>query len=101
MSVDEGVLDPVAAQWLQDNTWEMTSPDVLALSRLPFEAPVTRPIASVTDERVGDVPVRVYAGDGQSTGIVVYCHGGGWCIGSLDIMDNVARELAHATGAAK
>ena len=26
----------------------------------------------------------------------MYFHGGGFCIGSISIMDNVARELAHA-----
>ena len=93
------MLDPFAARWLETNAWEMTSADMLALSRAPVEVPVTRPIASVTNEQVGDVPVRVYAGEGPPTGIVVYFHGGGWCIGSIDIMDNVARELAHATGA--
>ncbi len=29
----------------------------------------------------------------------MYFHGGGWCLGSLALMDNVARELAYATGA--
>jgi acetyl esterase len=99
MSLDEGALDPFAGQWLKENTWAMTSPDMLALSRISFEAPVTRPLATVTDENVGDIPVRVYVGEAQPTGIVVYFHGGGWCIGSIDIMDNVAREIAHATGA--
>ena len=100
MSVDEGVLDPWAEQWLAQNSWDMTSAEMLALSRVPFEAPVTRPIATVTDEKVGDIPVRVYVGEGQPTGIVVYFHGGGWCIGSIDMMDNVAREIAHAASAA-
>jgi acetyl esterase len=35
----------------------------------------------------------------RPTGLVVYFHGGGWCVGSVALMDGVARELAHATGA--
>lgn len=100
MSVDEGVLDPWAQQWLASNSWDMTSPEMLALSRIPIGAPVTRPIETVTDEKVGGIPVRVYVGQGPPTGIVVYFHGGGWCIGSIDMMDNVAREIAHSSGAA-
>ncbi len=33
------------------------------------------------------------------TGLVVYFHGGGWVIGSLGIMDNVARALTLGSGA--
>ena len=36
----------------------------------------------------------------RPTGLVVYLHGGGFCIGSIGLMDNVARELAHCAGAA-
>jgi acetyl esterase len=53
----------------------------------------------VTDEFVDDVPVRVYRGHGAPTGLVTYFHGGGFVLGSIGLMDNVARELAHATGA--
>ena len=45
------------------------------------------------------MPIRIYAGDAAPTGIVVYFHGGGWMIGSIGLMDNVARELAHSSGA--
>jgi acetyl esterase len=48
---------------------------------------------------VGDVPVRIYRNDAEPTGLVVYFHGGGFAIGSIGLMDNVARELAHISGA--
>ena len=32
--------------------------------------------------------------------LIVYFHGGGWCLGSVALMDAVARELAFATAAA-
>jgi acetyl esterase len=98
---DEGELDPWVATWLAENPLpDDFSPDMVELARGAFELPVSREIAQVHDDVVGEVPVRIYQHDAASTGLVVYFHGGGWCIGSLSIMDNVARELAHATGAA-
>jgi acetyl esterase len=61
--------------------------------------PATREIAHISDEMVGDVPIRIYQGDVEPTGVVVYFHGGGFVIGSIGLMDNVARELAHSSGA--
>jgi acetyl esterase/lipase len=62
--------------------------------------PPTREIAKVADDVVEGVPVRVYEHDEPPEGLVVYFHGGGHCIGSIGLMDNVARELAHAAHAA-
>jgi acetyl esterase/lipase len=45
------------------------------------------------------VPVRIYRGSGPQSGLVVYCHGGAFVIGSTGIMDSVARELAYAANA--
>jgi acetyl esterase len=53
----------------------------------------------VSDDVVGPVPVRLYQHDSPSTGLVVYFHGGGFCIGSIGLMDNIARELAHRADA--
>ena len=101
---DEGVLDQWAAEWLAANPYisaplEELMPEVLELGRSPVGAPPTREIATVTDEVVNGVPIRVYQGDGPPTGLVVYFHGGGFVIGSIGLMDNVARELAHGSGA--
>jgi acetyl esterase len=97
----EGVLDPWVAEWLEANPLPLDdfSPENLALARGSFELPVSREIARVHDETISGVPVRVYEHAHQPTGLVVYFHGGGWCIGSVALMDGVARELAHATGA--
>ena len=62
-------------------------------------APPTREIADISDDFVDGVPVRIYHGEGPPTGLLVYFHGGGFVIGSIGLMDNVARELAHSTGA--
>jgi acetyl esterase/lipase len=98
---DEGVLDPWVAKWLEANPLpDEFSAEMVGLARGSFDVPVNREIARVYDEVVAGVPVRFYEHEGKPTGLVVYLHGGGWCIGSLSLMDNVARELAHATGAA-
>jgi acetyl esterase len=106
MTDDEGVLDPWVEEWLAANPiirnppLDDLSPELLALARAPLGAPPTREIARVRDEVIAGVPVRVYEHDQAPTGLVVYFHGGGFCIGSVGLMDNVARELAHCTGAA-
>jgi acetyl esterase/lipase len=49
---------------------------------------------------VTDIPVRIYwppTTEQDNLPVVVFYHGGGWCLGSLDTHDHVAR--AHAVGA--
>jgi acetyl esterase len=47
----------------------------------------------------GDIPARTYRpGDGLLP-VVVYFHGGGWVIGSLDSHDATCRALANRSGA--
>ncbi len=51
----------------------------------------------------GDLPVRWYRPADATTSdaaVVVYLHGGGWVIGSVDTHDPVCRELAARTGTA-
>ncbi|HJQ82961.1 MAG TPA: alpha/beta hydrolase [Candidatus Binatia bacterium] len=45
----------------------------------------------------GEIPVRVYTPEGKAPfPVLVYLHGGGWVIGSLDTHDGVCRTLANA-----
>jgi acetyl esterase len=102
---DEGVLDPRVTEWFEANPisaqpFEDLSPEMRALARSPVGAPPTRDIARVTDDVVEGVPVRIYQDDGVPDGLVVYFHGGGYVLGSIGLMDNVARELAHCANAA-
>jgi acetyl esterase len=93
---DEGVLDPWVADWIEANPL-FPIRDIYTFARgdiTPF--PVTRELANVYDDVVEGIPVRIYEVEGEPTGLLVYFHGGGYCIGSISIMDNVARELAHA-----
>ena len=101
---DEGVLDPrvtefFAANPMMGQPFEDFSPEMLALARGPVGAPPSRAIARVTDDAVDGIPVRIYQHDEAPDGLVVYFHGGGHCIGSIGLMDNVARELAHCSHA--
>ena len=65
----------------------------------PGRSPPTRTIDHVGDEVADGVPVRIYRHERPAAGLVVYFHGGAFVVGSIGIMDNVARELAHAGNA--
>jgi len=62
------------------------------------------PVAAVADQAVpgpgGDLPVRVYTPEGEPPfPIVVFFHGGGWVVGTLDTYDPLCRALAAAVPA--
>jgi acetyl esterase len=58
------------------------------------------PVAEVRDLRVGEVPVRTFRPEGDGPlPVVVYLHGGGWMMGTLDSYDSLLRALANASGA--
>jgi acetyl esterase len=61
------------------------------------------PVAHVEDGTVpgpaGEVPVRVYRPrDETELPVLIWFHGGGWTIGSLETHDNTCRSLANAVG---
>jgi acetyl esterase len=59
-------------------------------------------VASVRDitipSQAGGMPARVYSPSADAPGVVVYYHGGGWVVGSLDSWDASCRLLAVASG---
>jgi acetyl esterase/lipase len=58
------------------------------------------PVAEVRDHTVGEVPVRTFRPEGDGPlPVVVYLHGGGWMMGTLDSYDSLLRALANASGA--
>jgi acetyl esterase len=61
-------------------------------------------VRSVEDRRIGGpaggIPIRIYrqAEDREAPGVVFF-HGGGWVLGSIDTHDRLCRELAIGSGA--
>jgi acetyl esterase len=58
------------------------------------------PVAEVREFHVGEVLVRTFRPEGEGPfPVVVYLHGGGWIMGTLDSYDSLLRALANASGA--
>jgi acetyl esterase len=68
------------------------------------QSPPGPEMARVQDARAraagGVVPVRVLVPGDRPRGVIVYYHGGGWVLGSIEDSDLLGRELARATGCA-
>jgi len=65
----------------------------------PEEEPIHRSQDRSIPGPAGEIPVRVYwpreAGSGETLGVFIYLHGGGFVIGSLDSYDSLCRVLAN------
>lgn len=56
-------------------------------------------IRSVMTVDAGGVPARLYRdGDDDTLPVVLYAHGGGWVMGSVDTHDGLCRHLTAASG---
>ena len=63
-------------------------------------APVARVKESFLPGPDGPVPVRIYSpSQDMILPVIIYYHGGGWMMGSLDSHDNVCRSLSNKIGA--
>ena len=93
------VIDGIAAVGL-DVFNDDTDPNAIRALMNAVVIPSTVELARVEDRDipgpVGALPVRIYrpAGD-EPKPIVVFFHGGGWVLGSLETHDHVARKLAN------
>jgi acetyl esterase len=95
-------LDGMAAAGLPP-FWELTPGEVRAGSAAITEMIGPGPdVAEVRDisipSQAGGIPARVYSPVPDPPGTVVYYHGGGWVVGSIDGWDAVCRALAVASG---
>jgi acetyl esterase len=54
----------------------------------------------VRELRMGALPARLYRPLAQASALVVYLHGGGWTVGSLESHDRMCRRLASSAGLA-
>jgi acetyl esterase len=56
------------------------------------------PVAGVRDVDADGVLCRLYYRIQPSTAVLVWLHGGGWMVGSIDEHDELCRALAHQAG---
>ena len=60
------------------------------------------PVAQAGDRTVpgpgGKIPIRVYRPSAQPVPVLVWLHGGGWMVGSLDSHDALCRRLSNRAG---
>ena len=107
-------LDPQAEQFLKQleaanvpQFHQLTLEDARALA-VPVPGPHA-PVANVADRTIAglesDIPVRIYtprevdrSRPQDDCPALVYFHGGGWVIGTLDAYDGLCRALAQASG---
>src|SRR5437763_16237157 len=104
-------LDPEAKMLLEQLTTVVRPFDELSVNEaraaivtLSAAAGEGEAIARVENRSVpgprGEIPVRVYTPEGRAPfPVLVYFHGGGWVIGSLETHDGLCRHLANAAGA--
>jgi acetyl esterase len=83
--------------------WELTPGEARAgVEANNATIPAGPDVESVRDivipSQAGGMPARVYSPSSSAPGLVVYYHGGGWVLGSLDGWDASVRSLAIASG---
>ena len=83
--------------------WELSPDDGRALvdatSRMIPAGPDLESVRDIViPSRAGGMPARVYSPSSSAPGLVLYFHGGGWVVGSLDGWDASVRGLAIASG---
>jgi acetyl esterase len=57
------------------------------------------PVAEVRDVDAAGVPARLYRPAAAGGGAVLFAHGGGWALGSIETHDVLCREIANTSGA--
>ncbi|MDQ3553059.1 MAG: alpha/beta hydrolase [Chloroflexota bacterium] len=77
---------------------------VAALLQSRGESTAPEPVGDVEDRTIpgpaSDLPVRIYTPEGEGPfPVIVYYHGGGFVIATIDTYDSSARALANAAGA--
>ena len=83
--------------------WELTPDEARAgVDANNALIPAGPDVESVRDivipSQAGGMPARVYSPSESAPGLVVYYHGGGWVVGSVDGWDSSVRALAVASG---
>lgn len=79
---------------------EMRALHKALLANAPAGPQVREVLDSTCPTEAGAMPVRIYRPAPSVPGLIVYFHGGGWTVGSLDGWDLALRRLALKTGCA-
>jgi acetyl esterase len=83
---------------LGNKPFEDDTPQNARATRAAQQAPSTVPIHKMTDIDAGGVPARLYKPNDESDlPLLVYYHGGGWVLGSVESHDGVCRALCMQT----
>lgn len=84
---------------LSDGTPEQARANYFAAPK-PAGDPLQRVDDAVIPGPAGDIPIRIYATSADvGLPMIVFFHGGGWVLSSIDGHDSLARRLASRTGA--
>ena len=83
--------------------WELSPADGRAMveagnAMIPAGPDVESVRDIVIPSQSGGLPARVYSPSPSAPGVVLYFHGGGWVVGTLDGWDASVRSLAVASG---
>jgi acetyl esterase len=102
-------LNPRLAELLRESAKagrRSTSSSGVAASRAQIEArprPDDVPLAAVVDESMEhaghEIRLRIYEPFNAEGGTIVYAHGGGWAVGSVDSFDGITQRIALYSGA--
>ena len=79
---------------------ETQDPATARAERAMLVTPSKIEVPLVRDLDAGGVPARLYrpVDDDRTTGLVVWYHGGGWVLGSVDGHDDLCRDLCVRSG---
>jgi acetyl esterase len=73
--------------------------EAFATRPLPPAGPIHRVESLTIPGPAGGIPVRIYhPSDAPQLPVLVWYHGGGWVLGTLDGCEHVCREIANAAG---
>lgn len=80
---------------------ETQTPEAARAARAALVRPSTIGVGAIRDLDADGVPVRLYVPPGEEdhvTGALVWLHGGGWVLGSIDGHDDLCRALCRGSG---
>lgn len=108
MTLDEATADLLeiarrsGAPALHEQTPEEARTAVAGRGQSVQPGPAMESVRETTAPRPdgGEVPLRLLVPRAEPRGVLVYVHGGGWVVGTVDQFDPLGRDLAERTGCA-